>query len=113
MGISLSRPVLIGSSVEVLVIQGLSAISKADVFSEAKNLKEFWIGGGAQGRMTLTKDSFTGVAGKLNVYFYNQTKEEVIALAGNDEWFTNADKNVTFYFKDTIPAGTVIPEDAK
>jgi hypothetical protein len=50
----------------------------------------------------------------MNFYFYEQTKEEVIAAyGGKDDWLTNADEKAHFYFKDTIPADVEWPEDIR
>ena len=80
-----------------------------EVFADAPNLKEVWITGSEWG-LSIHEDAFTNLAGELNVYFYEYTYEELVELVGNDAWFKNADKKANFYFKNTIPAGTVIPE---
>jgi hypothetical protein len=80
-----------------------------EVFADAPNLKEVWITGVSWG-ISIHEDAFTNLAGELDVYFYNYTYEELVELVGDDAWFKNADKKASFYFKNTIPEETVIPE---
>jgi len=97
-----------GSSIETVRIAGFGNSSGA-TFSGAEHLKNVWIGGKLSSNNTAL---FTNLETDVNFYFYTQTKEEVIAAHG-DAWLTNASEKAHFYFKDTIPAGTEIPEDVQ
>jgi len=76
-------------------------------FGNAPDLKEIWIN---PDMITIMGPMFENLASDVNIYFYNHTYDEVKAMAGDDEWFTNADEKAHFYFKDTIPEDVEIPE---
>jgi hypothetical protein len=71
------------------------------------NLKEIFMK--FSGYTGMNAETFTGIGSEVNVYFYNHTKEQIVSMAGNDAWFTEADEGVTFYFKDTMPDDVKIP----
>jgi hypothetical protein len=54
--------------------------------------------------------TFADLAGDVDIYFYEHTKEEIVKMCGNDDWFINASETANFYFKDTMPEGIVIPQ---
>ena len=96
------------SYIETVVIAGFGN-SSAAVFSGTENLKNVWIGSKLPSN---NANLFTNLETDMNFYFYTMTKEEVIAASGGkDDWFTNASEKAHFYFKDTIPADAVWPED--
>ena len=91
-------------------------------FAGAEKLKEVWISIWEYEQFVMTPDTFAGVENDLNVYFFEDTFEEVVAKFkaadwsnqyNGDEWFTNASEKVHFYFKDTIPADVEWPEELK
>ena len=75
-------------------------------FAGMPNLKELWLVAKAS---TFTADTFENLASDVNIYFYEQTYEEVVALCG-EAWFKNASKKAHFFFKGEIPEGVVPPE---
>ena len=105
-----------GIEILKLTIEGVwSYNNSAAAFAGMPNLKEIWIQpGGFNGMvyMMLDAQTFTKLEKDVNIYFYTMTKAEVVALCG-EEWLKNADPKAHFYFKDTIPAGTEIPEDVQ
>ena len=82
-------------------------ISGAIPFAGMTNLKQIFMKFGAYSGMNA--ETFTGIGSEVNVYFYNHTKEQIVKMAGNDAWFTEADEGVTFYFKDTMPDDVKVP----
>ena len=77
-------------------------------FDNAPDLKELWIN---PSEFDVTSASFAKVAGELNVYFYNHTYEEIIAMEKNDKFITGASELVHFYFKDTMPEDVQWPPE--
>ena len=98
------------SSVETVVITNLGMVISDAVFGGTKNLKNVWLSKTTGSKVY--KNMFTNLDTDMNFYFYEQTKEEVIAARGED-WFTNASEKAHFYFKDTIPADVQWPEEIK
>jgi len=99
-----------GSGIETVAITGLMRTWDA-AFANAENLKNVWIG--TASNLILEATTFTNLKDDVNFYFYDLTYDEVVAKVGNANWFKNADEKAHFYFKDTIPAGTEIPEDVQ
>ena len=97
------------SGMETLIIKGSKVTFQGNAPFENSNLKEVFIG--VTSFSGMKEETFTGFNGEVNVYFYNLTKEEVIEKAGNSAWFDEADENVHFYFKDTMPEGVEVPEE--
>ena len=97
------------SGMETLIIKGTKVTFQGNAPFENSNLKEVFIG--VTSFSGMKEETFTGFNGEVNVYFYNLTKEEVIEKAGNSAWFDEADENVHFYFKDTMPEGVEVPEE--
>jgi hypothetical protein len=100
------------SSVETVVFTNIGMILSEPVFSRTENLKNVWISKASASKFN--SKTFTDLDTDMNFYFYEQTKEEVIAAyGGKDDWLTNADEKAHFYFKDTIPADVEWPEDIR
>jgi hypothetical protein len=99
-----------GSSVETVVLTNLGMVISDAIFGGTENLKNVWLGKTTGSKVY--KNMFTDLDTDMNFYFYEQTKEEVIAARGED-WLTNADEKAHFYFKDTIPADVEWPEEIK
>lgn len=97
---------LAGTNIKVLHFTRVTAFQKGANFAGMTELEAIFIKGGK-----VTADTFTNLSREVNVYFYTMTYDDVVKTAGGEEWFTNADPKVTFYFKDTMPADVEIPED--
>ena len=106
----------VGSSIEKLVIRRLNNFGGAPIdtpFAGDNMLKEIWIGGEGSNGMRIQPTAFTGLTHDINIYFCNNTLEEVIKMTGSDKWYTGADEKAHFYFKDTMPADAQWPEELK
>jgi hypothetical protein len=107
-----------GCGIERFVLPGLkqfqtSGSLSTKYFAGMPNLKEIWINTAASS-VIMTDDLFTDLENDVNIYFYNQTKEEVIkANRGKDGCFTNASEKAHFFFKDTMPTDVEWPEEIK
>ena len=99
-----------GSNLETIVLPDLNRAAVPATFSGTKNLKNVWISAGNS--LYFSSACFTELETDINFYFYDMTKEEVFARAG-ENWYNNADEKAHFYFKDTIPADVEWPEDIK
>ena len=89
---------------------GVTSFASSGPFANAPALKEIWINPNS---LWIIGALFENMAGEVNVYFYNHTREEIVAMAGGDSLLTNAGENVHFYFKDTMPADAEWPEELK
>jgi len=76
-------------------------------FAGMKNLKQLFV---SNVELQMEMYTFADLAGDVDIYFYEHTKEEIVKMCGNDVWFTNASETANFYFKDTMPEGIVIPQ---
>ena len=96
------------TGMEVMHIKASSMLRlyNGNNFAGMPNLKELWLVAKAS---TFTADTFENLASDVNIYFYEQTYEEVVALCG-EAWFKNASKKAHFFFKGEIPEGVVPPE---
>ena len=95
-----------GTGLEVLHFATAKYFRSGANFAGMKNLKSVFF---KQTGIQFYADSFTNLESEVNFYFYNMTYEEMVKAAGNDDWYTNADKKAHFYFKDTMPEGVEIP----
>ena len=108
MGIIIDGSCMANSGFEVFVINPAASFYGSGVFANMPKLKEVWINPSQWG-MSISKEAFANLAGDVNIYFYTMTSEEAIEMCG-EEWLKNASEKAHFYFKDTIPAGAVLPE---
>ena len=92
----------------VILHKGITAIGDR-AFADMANLKKIFIAGSV-GAISAT--AFADLAVDVNIYFMGHTRAEIMAAAGID-WVINASGKAHFYFKDTIPEGTEIPEDVQ
>ena len=110
-GAYVQGPVFKDSGIEIVVVNSaavyIQETTDGEPFSRTTALKDVWINASS---LTVTANSFANLSTDVNFYFYNYTYEQVVAMAKGDSWFTNADEKAHFYFKDTIPEGTKIPE---
>ena len=79
-------------------------------FANAPCLKEIFVARLNPFGVSIHKDAFANVTSDVNIYFFNYTFEEVMALCDNAEWYTNASEKAHFYFKDTMPDDVQIPD---
>ena len=96
-----------GTNFEVLHFKTVMYYRDGANFAGMKNLKDVFIK-----KVSNTKfyaETFTNLETDVNFYFYDMTYEQAVKAAGNDAWFTNADKKAHFYFKDTMPEDVEIP----
>ena len=104
---------LAGSSVEVVHVKRFYTFLTKDSFAGAEKLRELWFAGDNVAKNSIPADAFSTFTKDVNVYFYNHTLDEIVALVGNDTWYKNANDKVHFYFKDTMPTDVVWPEEIK
>ena len=98
---------------KTLVLKGTirtMVATKATPFANSPELKEIWLN---PTFFSVAASFFTGMTGEVNVYFWNHTRDEIVSMAGNQDWLTGAGENIHFYFKDTIPADVEWPESLK
>jgi hypothetical protein len=104
------------SGVERLLINNLGSLNSGTSGGLLKDstLKQVFIGQLNERGSSIAADTFQGAKGEVNVYFFYYTCEEIAAIFnGNMGWYENADENVHFYFKDTMPSDVELPEGAE
>ena len=118
-GLACNAPAFAGCGIEKFILRGLRSLTLSvgtgttDYFAGMPNLEEIWIET-LPSTAILRADNFANLDHDVNIYFYNQTKEEVIKACYNkDEWFTGASEKAHFYFKDTMPEDVEWPEELK
>jgi hypothetical protein len=97
-----------GCGIEVLVLDKVNFAYAERLCAGMPNLKEIWIS--KTSMPALDAELFSHLTGKVNVYFFEYTRAQIVGSVGNDDCFAYAGKDVTFYFKDTMPADVVWPE---
>jgi hypothetical protein len=104
---SMYEGALSGTAFEVLKVTNVRYFDEGPAFAGMAKLKQLFI---TNKELKMDARTFQNLACDVDIYFYEYTKEEVIKMAGTDEWFTKADAKAHFYFKDTMPADVVVPE---
>ena len=100
------------SSIETVWIRGTSELP-GKTFAGAKALKEVWIHLNDDWYGGDGTNAFAELENVTNIYFYDRTYDEVVELIGSDAWFTTVSEKAHFYFKDTMPADAVWPDEGR
>jgi len=116
-GLVFHAPAFAGSGIERFILRGVarftvySGVTVTDYFAGMPELKEIWIDTRASG-VSMRAESFANLDHDVNIYFYNQTQEEVMKACNNKmEWLTGASEKAHFYFKDTMPEDVQWPDE--